>query len=47
MIYNSVSVSGVQQSDSVTHKHTTMLFQIFFRYRLLNRILRRVLCAIR
>ena len=46
MIYNSVSVSGGQQSDSVIHTHTTILFQILFLYRLLNSVLRRVLCAI-
>ena len=31
-----VLVSGVQQSDSVTHIHVSILFQILFPYRLLQ-----------
>ena len=42
MIYNIVLVSGVQQSDSVTHIFTyicvDILFQILFPYKLLQNI---------
>ena len=34
LIYNVVSVSGVQPSDSVIHIHIFILFQILFPYRL-------------
>ena len=40
MITNVVLVSRVQQSDSVTHLHVYILFQILFHlsyYRILNR----------
>ena len=33
-VYNVVIISTVQQSDSVVHIHTSILFQIFFPYRL-------------
>ena len=36
MIYNVVLVSGVQQSHSVIHIHTSILFQILFQFRLLQ-----------
>ena len=45
LIYNVVIISAIQQSDSVIHMHTPILFQILFPYRL-HRILGRVLCAI-
>ena len=35
MINNVVLVSGVQQSDSVTHIHVSILFKILFPFRLL------------
>ena len=35
-IYNVVLVSDVQQSDSVLHIHTPILFQILLTYRLLQ-----------
>ena len=38
LIYNVVFISGVQQSDSVMHKHISILFQILFPYRLLQNI---------
>ena len=38
LIYNIVLVSGVQQSDSVTHTYTFILFQTLFQYRLLGDI---------
>ena len=38
LIYNVVLVSGVQQIDSVIHKHISILFQILFSYRLLQNI---------
>ena len=36
LINNVVSVSGVQQSDSVLHVHISILFQILFPFRLLH-----------
>ena len=36
MINNAMLVSGVQQSDSVTHTHMSILFQIFFPFWLLS-----------
>ena len=44
LIYNTVLVSGLQQSDSVIHIHLSILFQILFPFRLLQ-ILSRVPCA--
>ena len=38
MIYNTVLVSGIQQSDSVIHIHASTLFQILFEFRLLQSI---------
>ena len=38
MICSVVSASGVQQSDSVTHTHAFILFQILFPFRLLHNI---------
>ena len=35
LIYNVMTISAVQQSDSVIHIHTSILFQIPFPYRLL------------
>ena len=32
-LMNNVSVPGVQQSDSVTHIHVSILFQILFPFR--------------
>ena len=32
-MYNVVLVSGVQQSDSVTYVHLSILFQIIFPFR--------------
>ena len=37
-MYNVASVSGVQQSDSVIHKHIATLFQILSPYSLLQNI---------
>ena len=34
LAYSAVLVSGLQQSDSVLHIHTFILFQILFSYRL-------------
>ena len=34
LIYKVVIIFAVQQSDSVTHMHISILFQIFFPYRL-------------
>jgi len=34
LIYKVVIISAVQQSDSVIHAHTSILFQILFPYRL-------------
>ena len=34
MIYNVVTISAVQQSDSVMHVHTSILFQILFPHTL-------------
>ena len=45
LIYKVVIISAAQQSDSVTHTDTFILFQILFPYRL-SRMLGRVLCAI-
>ena len=45
MINNVVLVSGVQQSDSVTHIHTSILFQILFPFRLLQSIEQSSLCC--
>ena len=39
-----VLVSGVQQSDSVTHMHVSILFQILFPIRLLQNIEQSSLC---
>ena len=41
-----VSVSGVQQSDSVIHINVSVLFQIFFPFRLLHNIEQSSLCYI-
>ena len=38
MINNVVLVSGVQQSDSVIHKHVSILSQILLPFRLLQNI---------
>ena len=38
LIYNVVSVSGVQQSDLVTHINISILFQFLFPYSLLESI---------
>ena len=35
---NVILVSGVQQSDSVSHIHVSILFQILFPFRLLQSI---------
>ena len=37
MTYNVVLISGVQQSESVIHMHTSIPFQILFPQRLLHR----------
>ena len=34
LIYNVVIISAVQESDSVIHVHTSILFQILFTHRL-------------
>ena len=44
MIYNVVLISGVQQSDSVMHIHTSTVFQTLFLYRLLQSIQYSSLC---
>ena len=44
MINNVVLVSGVQQSDSVTHIHVSILFQIIFALSLLHNIEQSSLC---
>ena len=44
MIDNVVLVSGVQQSDSVTHIRVSILFQILFPFRLLQNIEQSSLC---
>ena len=41
---NDVFISGVQQSDSDTHIHVSVLFQILFPLRLLQNIEQRSLC---
>ena len=41
---NNVSVSGVQQSDSVTHIHVSVLFQVIFPFMLLQNIDQSFLC---
>ena len=45
MIYTIVLVSGVQQSDSVLHKHTSIYFR-FFSLTGYYKVLSIVLCAI-
>ena len=44
-IYNVVSVSGVQQHESVLHTHISIPFQIFFPYRSLG-VFSRFTCAV-
>ena len=44
MICSVVSASGVQQSDSVTHTHAFILFQILFPFMLLHNIEQSSLC---
>ena len=44
MLNNVLLVSGVQQSDSVTHIHVFILVQILFPLRLLYNIGQRTLC---
>ena len=44
MINDVVSVSGVQQSDSVTHIHVSIPFHILFPFRLLQNIEQSPLC---
>ena len=44
LINNAVLVSGEQQSDSVTHIHVSILFQILFPFRLLQNIVQSSLC---
>ena len=39
-----MTVSGVQQSDSVIHTHVSILFQIIFPFRLLHNIEQNSLC---
>ena len=39
-----MSVSGVEQSDSVTHIHVSILFQILFPFRLLRNAEQSSLC---
>ena len=41
---NVVLVSGIHQSDSVTHIHVSTAFQILFPFRLLNNIEQGSLC---
>ena len=45
IVNNVVLVSGAQQSDSVTHIHISILFQIFFPFRLLQNIEQSSLCC--
>ena len=45
-MYKVVLISGVQQSDSVTHIHLSNLFQILFLFRLLQSIEQSSLCYI-
>ena len=45
MINNVVLVSAVQQSGSVTHIHTSILFKILFPYRLLQSTEQSFLCC--
>ena len=44
MINTSVLVSDVQQSNSVIHLHISILFHIFFQFRLLHYIEHSYLC---
>ena len=44
LIDNTVIVSGVQQSDSYTHIHPSLLFLILFTFRLLGTIEQSSLC---
>ena len=44
LINSVVSVSGIQQSDSVIHIHVSLLFQILFPFRLLQNIEQSFLC---
>ena len=44
MINNVVLVSGIQLSDSVTHTHVSILFQLLFPFRLLHTIEQSSLC---
>ena len=46
-IYNVVLVSAVQQSESIIHIHISILFQILFPYRSLQRIEQGSLCYIK
>ena len=46
LINNVVLVSGVQRSDSVTHVHVSLLFQILFLFRLLHNTEQSSLCYI-
>ena len=41
---NVVLVSGIQESDSVTHIHVSILFQILFPFSLLQNIEQSFLC---
>jgi len=41
---SNVSVSGVQQSDSVTHIHVSVLLQILFPFRSLHNTEQSSLC---
>ena len=44
LTYNVVSVSGVQQSESVIHMHTSTLFKILFPYTSLQSTEKSSLC---
>ena len=44
MLNNVVSVSGIQQSDSIMHTHVSILFYILFPFRLLQNIEQSPLC---
>ena len=44
LIYNTVLVSGIQQSDSVIHIYVSILFQILFPFRSFQNIEQNSLC---
>ena len=45
MVYNDMLISGVRQSESVIHTHISLLFQIVFPYKLVQKIEYTSLCC--